>query len=124
MAATLESGGAHVDGWFYCPHHPSALIEHYRLDCDCRKPKSGMIRQAVERLGIDPARSFVIGDKLADVGMAESAGARGILVRTGYGEGVVRTHDGRVPGAAYVAADLMAATSWLLIESGHPLEAA
>jgi D-glycero-D-manno-heptose 1,7-bisphosphate phosphatase len=120
MAATVEKGGARIDGWFYCPHHPSALIEALRVDCECRKPRAGMIDQAVERFGLDRARSFVIGDKLADVALAQNAGARGVLVRTGYGEEVVRANGDRVPGAAYVAADLMAATSWLLAESGHP----
>jgi D-glycero-D-manno-heptose 1,7-bisphosphate phosphatase len=75
-----------------------------------------MIRQAVDRFGIDVSRSFVIGDKLADVGLATGSGARGILVRTGYGDDVYRAHGGDVPGAAHVAADLMAATAWLLAD--------
>lgn len=73
-----------------------------------------MIRQACERFDIDLARSFVIGDKGLDVQSAARAGARGILVRTGYGEDVARAHDGRVPDASFVAADLMAAVAWLL----------
>ena len=114
MATTLEQGGARVDGWFHCPHHPEARIEALRAACDCRKPRPGMIHQAVARFDIDLARSFVIGDKLADIALAENAGARGILVRTGYGEDVVRAHGSVVPGATHVAADLMAATAWLL----------
>jgi D-glycero-D-manno-heptose 1,7-bisphosphate phosphatase len=120
MSATLDASGARVDGWFYCPHHPSAIVEALRLECDCRKPRAGMIEQAVERFGIDRRQSFVIGDKLADVGLAANAGARGVLVRTGYGEDVVRAYPAGVPGAAHVADDLMAATSWVLAESGHP----
>ena len=119
MAATLDAAGAHVDGWFYCPHHPSAIVDGLRLDCDCRKPRPGMIRQAVQRLAIDPTRSFVVGDKLADVGLASSVGARGILVRTGYGDDVVRAHGGNVPGAAHVAGDLMAAVGWILAATEH-----
>jgi len=115
LTRDLAAGGARVDGWFYCPHHPAALIDELRVDCDCRKPKPGMVRQAVEQFGIDPRRSFVIGDKRSDVGLAESVGATGILVRTGEGEHVVRAHGGTVPGAAYVAADLMEATSWVLM---------
>jgi D-glycero-D-manno-heptose 1,7-bisphosphate phosphatase len=117
MAATLEAGGAHVDGWFYCPHHPSAIVDGLRVACDCRKPRPGMIHQAVARFGIETARSFVVGDKLADVGLAASVGARGILVRTGYGNDVVREHGGSVPDAAYVAGDLMAAVGWILAEA-------
>ncbi len=118
MAAVLEQGGARVDGWFHCPHHPAARTEAFRADCECRKPRAGMIHQATARFDIDLARSFVIGDKVADLGLAENAGARGILVRTGYGEDVVRAHGGVVPGAAHVAADLMEATAWLLGQ--HP----
>jgi D-glycero-D-manno-heptose 1,7-bisphosphate phosphatase len=120
MAQTLEAGGAHVDGWFYCPHHPAATIEELRVDCTCRKPGIGMIHQACERFEIDVARSFVIGDKQIDIDVAARVGARGILVRTGYGQDIARAHRDAVPGAAFVAADLMEATSWLLGESGHP----
>jgi D-glycero-D-manno-heptose 1,7-bisphosphate phosphatase len=117
MAGTLEAGGARVDGWFYCPHHPAAIVDSLRQDCDCRKPRPGMIHQAADRFEIDLRRSFVVGDKLADIGLAEHAGARGILVRTGYGADVVAAHGGRVPGAACVAGDLMGAVAWLLAES-------
>ena len=120
MTETLTAGGAHVDGWFHCPHHPSAIIDVLRVDCDCRKPRPGMINQAVVQLGIDPSQSFVVGDKLIDLGLATSAGARGILVKTGYGEDVAREHGGDVPGAAYVATDLMAAVAWILAE-GRPM---
>ncbi len=122
MTSTLEAAGARVDGWFHCPHHPSALIASLRVDCDCRKPKSGMIQQAVAQFGIDPSRSFVVGDKMADIGSAQHAGARGILVRTGHGDDTVRANGGVVPGAAHVAMDLMEATSWVLLQSGHPLD--
>jgi D-glycero-D-manno-heptose 1,7-bisphosphate phosphatase len=78
-----------------------------------------MIRQASEQFAIDLARSFVVGDKIADVDLAAGIGARGILVRTGYGEAEVKRHSGDVPGAAYVAAELMDATTWILLQSGR-----
>jgi histidinol phosphatase-like enzyme len=78
-----------------------------------------MIHQAIGRFAIDLSRSFVVGDKLADLGAAGNAGARGILVRTGYGNDVVRDHGPVVPGASYVADDLMAAVSHVLLSSGH-----
>jgi D-glycero-D-manno-heptose 1,7-bisphosphate phosphatase len=115
MAATLDSGGAHVDGWFYCPHHPRAHVPAYQLECECRKPRPGMIRRAAEQFDIDLTGSFVIGDKAADVGLATAAGARGVLVRTGHGADVLDAHGGTVPGAAHVAADLMAAVAWVLM---------
>lgn len=120
MTAHLTAGGAAIDAWLHCPHHPNADVESYRASCPCRKPAPGMIRNACERFDIDLAKSFGVGDKLADLGAAAGAGARGVLVRTGYGEDVVRRHGTTVPGASYVAADLMAAVSWLLVESGHP----
>lgn len=124
MAATLEASGARVDGWYFCPHHPSAVIEALRRDCECRKPNPGMVRQAAAEHGIDLSRSFVVGDKLADVGLANRAGARGVLVRTGYGADVVAAQQGNVPGASYVADDLMAAVAWIIAESDRPRGAA
>lgn len=123
MAARLAASGGQVDGWFHCPHHPLALVESLRVECDCRKPRPGMIRQAAGRFEIDLSRSFVVGDKLADVEMAAGVNARGVLVRTGYGDAEVQRHGGAVPGAAYVAADLMDATAWILLHTGHPREA-
>jgi len=119
MAAHLEAGGARIDGWFHCPHHPNADVPAYRVACACRKPEPGMIHQACERFAIDLSHSFVVGDKVLDVEAATRAGARGILVRTGYGADVVRAHGAAVPHAAFVADDLMAAVSWVLAGSDH-----
>ena len=121
MNATLAAAGARVDGWFYCPHHPQGTVAALRMDCDCRKPHPGMVRQAAAQFDIAPERSFVIGDKHGDLGLAENVGAVGILVRTGYGQELFESHGGAVPGAAHVAADLMAATAWILSQAGHPL---
>ena len=114
MRRVLDAEGAQIDGWFHCPHHPSAVIEALRMECTCRKPQPGMIQQAQAQFEFNLERSFVVGDKMADVGLATGVGARGVLVRTGYGEDVVRQHGGTVPGAAFVAASLMEATSWIL----------
>jgi len=114
MTRVLDAEGAQIDGWFHCPHHPSAVIEALRMECTCRKPQPGMIQQAQAQFEFNLERSFVVGDKMADVGLATGVGARGVLVRTGYGEDVVRQHGGTVPGAAFVAANLMEATSWIL----------
>ena len=85
IAARLARGGAHVDGWYHCPHHPAALIDELRVDCRCRKPEPGMVLDAIRDLGLDPRRSWVIGDKWLDVQLGQRVGARGILVRTGWG---------------------------------------
>ena len=120
MAETVRAAGGRVDGWFYCPHHPDANVPELRVDCECRKPGPGMIRQASARLAIDLPRSFVVGDKIADVGLGLGVGARSILVKTGYGQAELSRHGGTIPGAAYVAEELMDATLWILRESGFP----
>ena len=87
VKAALAAGGARLDGIFYCPHHPSAGEPPYRQDCACRKPKPGLLHSAAKELGIDLARSWVIGDRYPDMLVAWAVGAKGALVRTGYGAG-------------------------------------
>lgn len=122
MAADVLAAGGRLDALYFCPHHPLAVDEALRLECNCRKPQPGMIQQATAQFDIDLDRSFVVGDKLADVGLAASAGARGILVKTGYGQAEMQRHHGSVPGAAYVAETSFEAASWILKESGFPKE--
>lgn len=81
----LAAEGAHVDAIEYCPHHPAADRPPYNVECDCRKPGTGMLRRAATRLGIDLKASFVVGDRCVDVEAGQSAGCRSILVLTGYG---------------------------------------
>ena len=83
----LAAGGAHLDGIFYCPHHPSAGEPPYRQDCECRKPRPGLLRAAAKELDIDLTRSWMIGDRHPDLIVAWAVGASGALVRTGYGLG-------------------------------------
>lgn len=82
VAAVLGEAGVSIDGWYHCPHAPDAA-------CDCRKPLPGMALAAARDLRLDLTRSFVIGDKPADLGLARAVGATGILVRTGEGAAVV-----------------------------------
>lgn len=78
-----EDYGVVLDGIYYCPHHPEGQGE-YREECDCRKPKAGMFIQAMSDLNIDPAQSYMVGDKLEDLLAAEAAGVKTkVLVRTG-----------------------------------------
>jgi D-glycero-D-manno-heptose 1,7-bisphosphate phosphatase len=114
IAAKLEAGGARVDAYYYCPHHPDGTVEAYAQRCDCRKPGRGMADRAVKDLGLDPARSFVVGDTWLDVGLARAIGARGILVRTGAGA----AWEVRAPpdvAADVVVDNLAAAASWILL---------
>lgn len=85
----IESSGARLDGIYYCPHHPSAGQPPYRQDCDCRKPRPGMLHKAAKDLDVDLSKSWVIGDRLGDLELAWNVGARACLVRTGYGIGEI-----------------------------------
>ncbi|HEY2548290.1 MAG TPA: HAD family hydrolase, partial [Candidatus Acidoferrum sp.] len=80
MSQQLEAAGAHLDAVYYCPHMSAD-------GCDCRKPKTGMLELAAREHNVDLHRSFVVGDRHGDIELAHRAGARSILVRTGYGEG-------------------------------------
>jgi D-glycero-D-manno-heptose 1,7-bisphosphate phosphatase len=85
MQARLQRAGIAIDGFYYCPHHPTAAREELRQDCECRKPRPGMIHQAAGELDIDLAKSWTVGDKWLDVQVGHAAGTRSILVRTGWG---------------------------------------
>lgn len=80
----LYRADARIDAWYHCPHHPAGLPP-YNLDCDCRKPRIGMLEQAADDLGIDLSRSWMVGDKQVDVDAGIAAGCRPVLVLTGYG---------------------------------------
>ena len=85
MKKELEERGAYIDAIYYCPHYPEAEIEAYRIDCDCRKPKPGMLKRAEKDLNLDLKRSFLIGDKIIDIVAGYRAGCKTILVLTGHG---------------------------------------
>jgi D-glycero-D-manno-heptose 1,7-bisphosphate phosphatase len=87
LSAQLEQAGAHLDGIYVCPHHPTEGQPPWRADCDCRKPKPGMFRQAAADLGLDLGASTIVGDKASDLAVAPAIGARSVLVLTGYGLG-------------------------------------
>jgi len=114
IAAKLEAGGARVDGFYYCPHHPDGVIEPYRTVCDCRKPKAGMIKQAAADHEFALSRSFVVGDRLSDLEAAGASGASGALVRTGYG---AQQEEAARKAGAPVFDNLMQAVSWILRQS-------
>ena len=110
MVSMLGAEGAQLDGIYVCPHHPNGTVADYTMECDCRKPRPGMLERAASENGLDLSQCVMIGDTMRDVGAARSAGARAILVRTGHGvETASQDH-----GAEHVAADLAAAVHWLL----------
>ena len=87
LEGELERTGAHLDAIYYCAHHPSVGQPPYRFDCDCRKPKPGLIHRAAQDFDIDLAASWMIGDRYSDVELAHNAGVRSALVLSGYGRG-------------------------------------
>ena len=109
----FRAGGARIDAFYYCPHMPSARVEAYRTECECRKPKPGMVLQAQRDLDLDLGRSFIVGDQWSDLGLGRAAGLKTILVRTGYGPSVeALPRDGIT--ADLVVDTLMDAVSWIL----------
>jgi D-glycero-D-manno-heptose 1,7-bisphosphate phosphatase len=82
----LSKNNAHIDDFLYCPHHPEHGLGKYKVDCECRKPKSGLYKKAIELHEIDVKQSFVIGDKLSDIKPGKELGFRTCIVETGYGK--------------------------------------
>jgi D-glycero-D-manno-heptose 1,7-bisphosphate phosphatase len=85
MVAELAGGGAWVDAIYFCPHKSEDA-------CECRKPNPGLLHRAAREHGLDLAASWIVGDRYADLEMGHTAGARGILVMTGYGRGEYELH--------------------------------
>ena len=84
MRGRLLAAGVTLDGVEYCPHLPDAPVARYRLDCNCRKPRPGMLLRAIDQLGIDARASVLIGDRAADIQAGREAGiGRCCLVRSG-----------------------------------------
>ncbi len=106
----LNSEDAHIDAFYYCPHHPVEGLDPYRRVCACRKPEAGMLLQASRELRIDLSRSYMVGDVMKDVRAGKKAGTKGILVLTGYGVNEQIQED----SPDYLAIDLLAAVEWII----------
>lgn len=87
MYKTFENMGAHIDGLYYCPHDPNAKVAEYKAVCNCRKPETGMVEQALKDFPIDTNRMFFVGDKHSDIMAGYKSGCKTIMVETGYGKG-------------------------------------
>lgn len=72
--------GAHIDDVYYCPHHPESAIGDYLQECDCRKPKPGMLLKAMKEHSIDMANSIFIGDKHSDMIAGQATGIKTLLL--------------------------------------------
>jgi len=87
MTKQLHDGGGRLDAAYYCAHHPSVGEPPYRIDCNCRKPKPGLIMRAAEEFDIDLEQSWMVGDRYSDVELAHNANVKSMLVLSGYGRG-------------------------------------
>ena len=94
MQEEVQKAGGIISAFYYCPHLQGAPVKEYDRDCNCRKPKPGMILQALHDFGVKPENAFMAGDSPRDVEAAEAAGVRGYLYPGGslleFVQGILR----------------------------------
>jgi D-glycero-D-manno-heptose 1,7-bisphosphate phosphatase len=115
LCKMLKSEGARIDAIYYCPHHPKAGNSHYTVDCECRKPKTGLIDRAVKELDIDRGHSYMVGDKWSDIELAQRAGVHAVLVRSGFTpDDPGNNRPERVHDPDFIAPGLTEASEWII----------
>lgn len=120
LSALLNKENARIDRFYYCPHHPEAAVEQYRIACQCRKPLPGLVLQAARELEIDVQHSYVVGDKSCDMELAHNVGAAAIMVLTGYGvRELTRHREANLKPPRYIASDLYDAVQFILNNSSE-----
>ncbi|MCU0641276.1 MAG: D-glycero-beta-D-manno-heptose 1,7-bisphosphate 7-phosphatase [Candidatus Margulisbacteria bacterium] len=108
------NGGAHIDAFYYCPHHPDHGVYPYRQECACRKPHPGMILKGAREHQVDLSHSFMIGDHRCDVAAGKNAGVKTVFVTTGHGS----QEQNKLPAPPdRIVPDLAAAVDWILQEA-------
>jgi D-glycero-D-manno-heptose 1,7-bisphosphate phosphatase len=118
LTQQFGAAGAGIDAWYYCPHHPEAVVEQYRMVCGCRKPAPGMLNDAARELDLDLSRSWVVGDQWRDVKLAHVAGCRSVLLRTGHGAAQEAAWPRDVSPPTATCDNLIAAVS-VILERDH-----
>ena len=106
----LKARKAFIDAFYHCPHHPTEGQGVYLQTCNCRKPAPGLLLKAADEMEIDLGQSYMIGDMPKDIDAAKRAGAKGILVRTGYGQ----EHRAFDVEPDYIAGNILEAVRWIL----------
>jgi D-glycero-D-manno-heptose 1,7-bisphosphate phosphatase len=118
LAAQLcRAGAPPLAGFYICPHHPQATLPQYRVACDCRKPRPGLLLRAARDHDVNLRASFAVGDRITDIIAGARAGCRTILVQTGrHVEAPIVSPDGIDTAIKpdYTCADLPAAAAWIL----------
>jgi len=107
----ILSGGTHIDGSYYCPHHPEHGVYPYRQACECRKPHTGLVKKAAKEHDLDLSKSFMVGDHSSDIETAKRAGIKSVFVLTGHGP---KEKENLKEKPDHFAADLMEAVKWIL----------
>jgi D-glycero-D-manno-heptose 1,7-bisphosphate phosphatase len=115
IQSLLRERGAHIDRFYYCPHHPTEGQGRYLQACNCRKPAAGMLIRASEEMDIDLGCSYMVGDMVKDMEAARRAGVKAVLVRTGHGGRGLSDEQtlGDVP-PDYIARDILDAVDWIM----------
>ena len=115
----LAENGVSIDAFYFCPHHPKATLEKYRVVCECRKPRPGLLFQATREQQIDLQKSFMVGDRITDVIAGAKAGCRTILVQTGqHGAAPIETAEPLDNSIQpdWTCANLREAADWILLQ--------
>lgn len=107
----ILNGGAHLDGIYYCPHHPEHGVYPYKQVCECRKPHPGLIKKAQHDLQIDLSQSYMIGDKATDIEAGKGAGTKTIFILTGCGK---EEREKLESPPNHTAENLLEAVRWIL----------
>lgn len=118
MESLLEqAGGPHLDGFYFCPHHPNATLLAYRITCECRKPQPGLLLRAAREHTLKLGASFMVGDRITDIIAGARAGCQTVLVQTGKHQAppieTVEPLDESVH-PDYTCASLSEAAEWIL----------
>lgn len=114
MLEELKRNDVDITAVYYCPHHPNAKVEKYRVNCDCRKPRLGLYEKAVADFNIDLSQSYVIGDKLRDCAICRTTACRGYLISSNEKLEIIEAvQNGEYQNISY-AADLMEAAEKII----------
>jgi len=118
MSSLLAKEGACIDAVYMCPHHPEkghrGEVPALKIECDCRKPLTGLFLQAEKERGIDLGKSWVVGDSYSDVAAGRSIGAKTILLTSGGGSGSRNEEDIPAVKPDYVLKNLSEAVKVIL----------
>jgi D-glycero-D-manno-heptose 1,7-bisphosphate phosphatase len=114
LVELLAAEGARVDGVYYCPHLPDGTVPEYTQACACRKPEPGMLLDAAKLHELDLRSCYMVGDKPTDVEVGQRVGCRTVLLRSGFGEAVLKGEYMWSCNPDHVANTIVEAVSWML----------